>query len=338
MMKTRPHILILALAAASLTFAASGPAQAAVSASYLYRLSDFSGPVQSLWARVAVDPQEGEVYTLDASHADARIFNETAMQVHVFGEEYGLASANDLVVVEGGEVYILFGRRSRDQLLYLDYRGALIETIDLKGLPPEFAKFQATFLDYRDGDLYLADAGSMQVAVFSRDGHFRRGIDIKARLLGEMKTGLWEEGLRESERERRRKELEALDQAALGGFSVDADERLYFTLPTLFSAYRMDLDGTFQAFGTSGGARGKFGVVAGIEADGQGNIYVADHLRSVVLVFDKDFTFLTEFGYRGAAEHNLLVPDDIAIDEHHGRLYVSQAANLGVSVFNLEFN
>ena len=313
-------------------------AGSSLQATYQYSLSDFSGPVRSLWARVAVDPQEGEVYTLDTANAEARIFNDTAMQVHAYGEEYGLGSASDLAVAEGGEVFLLFGRRSRGQLLHLDYRGALIETIEISDLPPEFTPFQGDFLDYREGELYLADAGAMKVIVLSRDGRFTRGIDIRSHLLGTMKAGLQDAGLRESQRERRQKEVEALGQAAMGGFSVGADERLHFTLPTLFSAYRMQWDGSFDSFGTSGGARGKFGVIAGIETDGQGNIYVADHLRCVVLVFDKDFNFQTEFGYRGPGVHNLLVPDDIAVDERHGKLYVSQAANLGVSVFSLKTN
>jgi DNA-binding beta-propeller fold protein YncE len=100
----------------------------------------------------------------------------------------------------------------------------------------------------------------------------------------------------------------------------------------------MQPDGQFEVFGTSGGARGKFGVVAGIEADEHGNIYVADRLRSVVLIFDDEFNFQTEMGYRGGAPHNLVVPDDLAVDARNNKLYVSQAANLGVSVFKLRFN
>ena len=65
-----------------------------------------------------------------------------------------------------------------------------------------------------------------------------------------------------------------------------------------------------------------------------GYIYVADRLRSVVLVFDPSFRFQTEFGYRGDRPSSLIVPDDLAIDGK-GNVYVGQAANRGVSVFRV---
>jgi len=61
---------------------------------------------------------------------------------------------------------------------------------------------------------------------------------------------------------------------------------------------------------------------------------VADRLRSVVLVFDPDFRFQAEFGYRGDRPSSLIVPDDLAIDRR-GNIYVGQAANRGVSVFRI---
>ena len=68
-----------------------------------------------------------------------------------------------------------------------------------------------------------------------------------------------------------------------------------------------------------------------------GYIYVADRLRSVVLVFDHNFVFQTEFGYRGGQPSNLIVPDDLAIDAR-GNVYVAQAANRGVSVFGMAYD
>ncbi len=61
---------------------------------------------------------------------------------------------------------------------------------------------------------------------------------------------------------------------------------------------------------------------------------MSDRLRSVVLVFDRDLRFQTEFGYRGDQPSNLIVPDDLAIDSS-GNVYVGQAANRGVSVFKV---
>ena len=75
-------------------------------------------------------------------------------------------------------------------------------------------------------------------------------------------------------------------------------------------------------------------MLAGIAIDSKGNLLVADKLRCVVMAFDKDFTFVSEFGYRGTRPQNLIVPDDVAIDQKD-RVYVSQGRQRGVSVFAL---
>jgi hypothetical protein len=77
-------------------------------------------------------------------------------------------------------------------------------------------------------------------------------------------------------------------------------------------------------------------VVAGIVKDSRGDYLVVDKLKCAVMVFDKDFNFLTQFGYRGSRPGNLIAPDDIAID-NNDRIYVTQAARRGVSVFKLTY-
>ena len=126
----------------------------------------------------------------------------------------------------------------------------------------------------------------------------------------------------------------ALEYVELNGFTVDGQGNMFFTVPVLFSAFRLSPEGELREFGRSGSGPGKFGVVAGIAVDELGYIYVADRLRSVVLVFDPSFGFQTEFGYRGDRPSSLMVPDDLAIDRK-GNVYVGQAANRGVSVFRV---
>jgi DNA-binding beta-propeller fold protein YncE len=81
---------------------------------------------------------------------------------------------------------------------------------------------------------------------------------------------------------------------------------------------------------------GRFGILAGIAIDSRGNLLVLDKLKSAVMAFDKDFNFVTAFGYRGARPGNLIVPDGLAIDRRD-RLYVTQARKRGVSVFALAY-
>jgi len=55
---------------------------AGVEASYLYTLSDFSGPVAYQWAGIHVDNEKDEIYVVDPSSRDVRIFNEHGMEVY----------------------------------------------------------------------------------------------------------------------------------------------------------------------------------------------------------------------------------------------------------------
>ena len=128
------------------------------------------------------------------------------------------------------------------------------------------------------------------------------------------------------------KKFESVD---MFGFYVDGEGNIFFTVPVLFSALKMQPDGVLKTFGKAGGGRGNFGVVAGIVTDRQGNIYITDRLRSVVMIFDSSFRFQLEFGYRGLKTSSLVVPDDIAINDDEGLIYVAQAANRGVSVFRI---
>ncbi|UCF09877.1 MAG: hypothetical protein JSW65_07420, partial [Candidatus Bipolaricaulota bacterium] len=66
----------------------------------------------------------------------------------------------------------------------------------------------------------------------------------------------------------------------------------------------------------------------------RGFIYVADTLRCVVMVFDRDFNFQMEFGYRGPRPDNLIGPRNLATNGR-SKLYVSQVRRRGVSVFEI---
>src|SRR5262249_20525691 len=118
------------------------------------------------------------------------------------------------------------------------------------------------------------------------------------------------------------------------GFSVDHAGNMYFTIPTQFSAFVATPDGKVRSFGTRGSSPGKFSVVAGIAADDDGHIYITDILRAVVMVFDRDFRFLGEFGYRGNGAENLVGPSAVVVG--NGRVYVSQATG-PVKVFGVQF-
>ncbi len=103
----------------------------------------------------------------------------------------------------------------------------------------------------------------------------------------------------------------------------------------IFKAFVVAPDGaSVGQFGQPGSAPGLFGVAGAIVGDDNGNVIVADRQRSAVMVFDKNFRFVTEFGYRGSRPENLIRPGGLAVGSG-GRVYVSQLRRRGVSVFTV---
>lgn len=294
-------------------------ALAETTASFRYPLSNFTGPVPSQWAKLAVDPERNEIYALNQYQNDIRIFDEHGMEIYSFGEEF--VSATDIAIGDDGDVYVLTKSHAASTLHLCDYRGEPTSEIELKNLPAEFSSFRADRLVYAQGVLYLVDSGRLLVAVVDSDGSFKRGHDLDA-TLKQLTVG-----------DKRTKEKRLAD-ISMHGFDVDKNGNMLFTVPTLFSAFRMSADGELEGFGRAGSGPGKFGVTGGIVADAEGRIYVSDRLRCVVLIFDENFEFQSEFGFRGDRPSNLIVPDDLAID-NNGNVYVAQAANRGVSVFSV---
>jgi DNA-binding beta-propeller fold protein YncE len=77
--------------------------------------------------------------------------------------------------------------------------------------------------------------------------------------------------------------------------------------------------------------------VAGIVTVSRGYVLVVDKLKCAVMVYDKNFNFLNQFGSRGWKLGFLIAPEDIAID-NQDRVYVTQAGNRAISVFKIIYN
>ena len=285
----------------------------AVEVSFLYRLSDFSGPIPFHWATVHTDTERNEIYVVDPHERDVRVFNDSGMEVFRFGDDGTLGSVHDVAVEKGGDILVISRRAGRTSLIVCNFRGEPGSELNVKNLPPDFIPFSPENIAYRDGRVYLLDRQALKIVVIDEKGLFRQGYDVGA-ILGISKG--------------KRAETE------IAGFSIDGQGNILFTIPVKFAAYKLSPDGTIQSFGRPGSAPGKFGVVGDIVADEASYYYVADRLRSVVMIFDRDFRFIREFGYRGARPMNLIGPRHLVLDPK-GRLYVSQLRYKGVSVFKI---
>jgi len=288
---------------------------ASVEVSFAYSLSDFSGPVPYNWANICADEKRNEIYVVDLRERDVRIFNEKGMEVYRFGDGGSLGNVVAVAVENSGNILALSKGSVKYSIRRYDFRGEPLEDLELANLPSQFSGFSPDCMLFKNEHLYLADTVSMKIIVTDGNGMFQNGYDLYTILEIQEKKKIGTE---------------------IGGFNIDGDGNMLFTVPVLFSAYTLSLDGKVQGFGTPGSAPGRFGVVGGIASDKEGNIYVADRLRSVVLVFDKQFKFQKEFGYRGEMPDNLISPTNLVLDVED-KLYVSQFKSRGVSVFQITY-
>lgn len=287
-----------------------------IKASYLYTLSDFNGPIPYNWVNIAADPDRRETYVADPSDKTVRVFNESGMEVYRFGDNGELGNITAVAVAGNGDIYILSRINSTYGITRANFRGDPQGKLELKNLPPEYTTdFVPDYIMHRDGHLYLVDRNSMKIALTDLNGVFESGYDLGAIL-------------NMDEKKRR--------DSGINGITVDRQGNILFTIPVYFSAYIMSPDKKVRMFGTRGSSPGKFNIVSGIAADDRGNIYVTDTLRCVVIAFDKDLNFRTEFGYRGLDAGNLIAPTELVVN--NDRVYVSQSRSRGVSVYRIFTN
>ncbi len=291
---------------------AAGTAQ--VQESFLYSLSNFSGRLPYNYPSLAVDAARSETFVVYQN--EVTVFNDSGMEIFRFGDSMDLGHVLNVAAGPDNEILLLHYREGKSSVLRCDYRGEPFGEITLADLPEKYAGFAPNSIAYQDGRIYLASQNTMQIVIVEADGRFVKGFDLFELLgLDVNKKGDFE----------------------MAGFTLDKEGNMLFTVPVLFTANILAMDGTVKTFGKSGGAPGRFNIVSGMVEDSRGNYLVADKLKCAIIVFDKNFNFIKEFGYRGDKPDNLIVPQDLAIDQKD-RIYVTQGRGRGISVFRLTYD
>ncbi|MBP2682172.1 MAG: hypothetical protein H6Q79_211 [Deltaproteobacteria bacterium] len=309
--------LVLALAAFLCLVPFPAQASAEVMSTFLYSLANFHGKVPYSDVRVRVDRARDEVYIVD--RGVVRVFNDVGMEMFWFGDDPELMGMYDLALDEKGDIYLLTvdfknPGNPKYSIVRCNYRGEARERFTISGVPEKFHRFFPNYMFYRNNKIFLFSSSQMRVVVTDPKGAFLKGYDFGDIL-----------------------EIPEKDRPAteMFGINLDSEENMLFTVPVLFRAYVVSPDGKVAgAFGKAGSAPGLFGVVSGIAKDDRGNYFVVERLRSVVMVFDREYRFLKEFGYRGERPDNLIRPNEVAVG-NAGKIYVTQVRDRGVSVFNI---
>jgi len=303
----------LAIALYTLALAAPGLARAQmVEVSFLYKLSSTTGVIPFHGLNVTYDPYGKE--TLVVGGGRVNIFNPTGMEIFSFGEDPDIGSIVGAAPTSDGDFVLLtYDRAGEPAVVVANFRGEFKGRIEPKDLPAELPRpFLANAIGWAQGNVYLADLGGMRVVVLRMDGSLVAFHDLAK--LCDVEKNRTDNGLK--------------------GFRVAANGDILFTVQPLFRAFVLQTDGVLRGWGVRGSAPGKFNIISGIARDERGYYYVSDILKSAVLVFDKDFRWVKEFGYRGPKPGNIVAPVDIAAGD--GKVFVSQFARKGVSVFEVK--
>ncbi len=314
------HPTLLATAAAAALASAWPGGAAAFALTHSYRLSTLTGAVRTSWAGLSYDRAHRELYVLAGGLV--HVFNDAGMEIYRFGDDEALGNILGIAALEDGDLVALTYAGTDWKLVRVDFRGAPLADVALTGLPAELAgRFHPSALVAARSQLYLADLAEMKVLVLRPDGAVLALHDL---------SQFGEPDPRDGGRDL---PVDDTRRGMMNGFGVGPSGDLLFTVATKFKAYVVAPDGKARSFGQPGGSPGKFGIVAGIGEDEDGRIYVADTLKAVVLVFDRDLHFVGEWGYAGRSADRLLGPRQVAVGE--GKVYVAQNGRRGVSVFTV---
>jgi DNA-binding beta-propeller fold protein YncE len=277
--------------------------------SYLHSLSTSFGELPFSNVGLSYDPVHKELYV--TGDGPVRVFNESGMEVYTFRDAPELGAVRSIASLEEGDLLALSFRDGKRRLFRCTFRGEFLGEVIPRNVPESLRDLEPSMMRFAAGKIYLVDGGAMRILVLDSTGEYLASYDVGDKLdVGNKRSEL---GLR--------------------GFGVDREGNLLFTIQPLFRAYVMSPAGEIRGFGTKGSAPGKFNIVGGITRDDAGNFYVADLLKSAILVFDPELNFVKEFGYRGREPGRLAAPEEIVAAGE--KLFVSNRGRKGVSVFRV---
>ena len=117
--------------------------------------------------------------------------------------------------------------------------------------------------------------------------------------------------------------------------TTDSDGRVIVSDPAVSSVHVLDAEHPFRI---EAGKNLRLQSVGPVAVDGSNNIYIADPVASVVLVFDRNGRFIRELGKFSADEGLFHSPAGIAIDRESKQLFVVDATRDMLFVLDLEGN
>lgn len=298
--------LIAAALAASLA-ATKAPPPRTPDVFFQFTLSDNVEEHWTSFSALTYDPVHDELY---AATGDTVAVYKEGFETFRFTTDPRIGGVYGVAPLEDGALLVL---SSSGALFRCNFRGKFLAQVPLTGLTDSMGAIRPDRIQLARGRVYLADSIRMKVVEVSPEGKVLSFRDLAPLVVDpkqKKQRDYW-----------------------ISGFGVDEAGNLLFTIPTAFAVYVVSPEGEVKSFGQSGSREGRFNIVGAIARDDSGMFYVADVLRCVVILFDKDFTYLRELGGRGYAPGRLIAPSAVVVGNHW--LFVSQGGNRGVNAYRV---
>lgn len=243
----------------------------------------------------------------------------------------GLLRPNGIAVAPDGSFYVM--DRGHSRIVYMSASGEIIDSIGQLGRGPADI--------YAGWDVALDSAGNIYIChqVFDIEGSYRVHDGIKVfRPAGQ----LW--------REVGPQDYSYGDNVTTNtpyGVEIDDQDRIFVADFEANTVRVFNPEGRQIArfFGEKGSQPGQFYGVVHVAVDDRRNVlYVSDESNSRVQQFTLtetangglEATFRLSFGSYGREPGQLAYPQDVAVDENSGRVYVADMANRRIQAFDTE--
>ena len=261
----------------------------------------------------ARNPQHQEVIMLTKVVGD-RVYDFS----HVVGGRNEVMGPVALALGEPGELFAVITRIDKNcnvaRFSIGEYQDQeeLLSTFGSRGVGAGQMEWPSGIALDSDRNVYVTDAWTDSVSVFSNDGEYVRSFGSSGDGAGQFRRP--------------------------SGIAIDADDNAVVVDTVNHRIQKLDKDGNpLSQWGRLGKDEGEFRSPWGIAIDGDGFIYVADHENHRVQKFDADGGFVFALGSYGDGEGEFDHPSDVAIDPD-GDIYVCDYANHRVQAFDAEGN
>ncbi len=208
----------------------------------------------------------------------------------ILDKPYGIA------IDDKGRLYVT----SRQKVLSFDLKNRKYTVISGKEM-----RYPIGIALSSDGRLFVSDAGSSRILIYSKDG---------------LLTGFIQKGLKRP-----------------GGIAIDEQlGRIYIadTKDHMIKIYSLHNYELLKTIGERGiGEKGLFNFPTNITLDKEGNLYVVDTGNFRIQIFNKEGKYLKAFGRIGDTPGSFARPKGIALDSE-GNIYVVDSLFQNVQVFD----